>query len=95
MSSISIAQLLSILDQANIIDIRSIENYNNNHIPNAKNIPMQKLLVKPELYLNKNEVYYLYCRKGYSSAKVSRILNQAGYHTFNITGGYEGWILEN
>jgi rhodanese-related sulfurtransferase len=90
--SISIKQLKH---KKNIIDIRSIENYNNNHIPDAINIPFEKLIVEPGKYLNKNTMYYLYCRSGITSMKACEILIRLGYKVTNITGGYEKWILEN
>lgn len=94
-SSISIAELQSKMDSIDIIDIRSNQSYNNNHIPNAINIPMEKLLVDPKRYLQSNTVYYIYCQKGISSKKVCQILNRMGYHTVSISGGYEEWILQN
>lgn len=77
----------------NIIDIRSIENYNNNHIPGAINIPFEKIITSPEKYLNKNTMYYLYCRSGITSRKVCEILKNNGYKVTNILGGYEEWLL--
>lgn len=90
--NISISDLLQ-LQNANIIDIRSIENYNNNHIPNAKNIESKKLLIEPEKYLNKNETYYIYCQHGITSQKLCQILKIKGYNTISINGGYEAWLL--
>lgn len=94
-SSISITDLQSKIGTVNIIDIRSNQSYNNNHIPGAINIPMEKLLVEPKKYLQANAIYYIYCQKGISSQKVCQILNRMGYHTINISGGYEEWILQN
>ena len=54
------ASSLKQLNNINLIDIRSIEKYNSNHIINAKNIPMEKLLISPEKYLDKNQKYYIY-----------------------------------
>lgn len=84
---------MPIIDQINIIDIRSIQSYNNNHIPNAKNVPMEKLLINPEQYLNKFERYYLYCQKGLSSENVCNILRKLGFDAISIDGGYESWVL--
>ena len=81
------------LNNINIIDIRSIEKYNNNHILNAKNIPLEQLLIKPEKYLSKYEKYYIYCRKGIQSRKLCQILTNNGYNVVNIIGGYESWIM--
>jgi len=91
--SISIKELLK-LNNINIIDIRSVEKYNDNHIEKAINIPMILLLKEPNKYLNKNEIYYIYCKMGINSYKLCNILSKQGYNTINILGGYEGWLLE-
>ena len=83
----------NILTQSNNGTIRTKESYNNNHIPNAKDISQNELLINPEKYLNKNMEYYIYCQHGYSSKKMCQILNSRGYKTINIIGGYEAWIL--
>lgn len=93
-SNISITELMKIMDSSNIIDIRSNQSYNNNHIPGSINIPMEKLIVEPKKYLQPNLIYYIYCQKGISSPKVCQILNRLGYKTVNVSGGYEEWILE-
>ncbi len=83
-----------LLDKDNIIDIRSIEKYNDNHIQNAKNIPMLLLLKFPSKYLDKNKTYYIYCQKGINSKRVCNELCKMGYNVVNIIGGYEAWILK-
>lgn len=91
--SISIEELLK-KNNTNIIDIRSIEKYNDNHINGARNIPMILLLKDPSKYLKFDETYYIYCQKGINSIKVCRELNKKGYKLINVIGGYEGWILK-
>lgn len=91
-SSISVSDLKR-LGNVNIIDIRSVEQYNNNHIPGAKNIEMNQLLIKPNKYLSKTSRYYIYCKKGIQSRKLCQILANNGYNVVNIQGGYEAWIL--
>lgn len=93
-SSISVSELLKKSNDISIIDIRNSQSYNNNHIPNAKNIPSQVLVSNPGIYLKKDETYYLYCQKGKISVRVCSLLNSLGYKTVNINGGYEAWILE-
>lgn len=93
-SNISIKEFLKIMDSSNIIDIRNSQSYNNNHIPGAINIPMEKLIVDPKSYLKPNLIYYIYCQKGISSSKTCQILTRLGYRVVNIIGGYEEWILE-
>lgn len=94
MSSISIDDLLPIVDKINIIDIRNVQSYNNNHIEGAINIPFEKLIVSPNSYLNPLKKYFIYCRCGLTSKKACQILSNIGYKVVNIDGGYEAWILK-
>ena len=91
-SNININELLK-LNGTNIIDIRSIEKYNDNHIPNAINIPQEKLILNPNKYLDKNTRYYIYCQKGMSSYNICKILTKIGFKVTNINGGYESYIM--
>ena len=91
--NITVKDLLA-KNNINIIDIRSIEKYNDNHIPQAKNVPMLLLLNDPSKYMNINEEYYIYCQYGKSSLKVCQILASKGYKVYNVIRGYEGWLLE-
>lgn len=93
-NSISIQELKKLEKNINIIDIRSITSFNNNHIPGAQNIPFDSLIVNPNKYLDKYNIYYIYCQKGHKSLKTVQILNSLGYKTINIIGGYEAWVLE-
>jgi len=94
-TSININELKKIQEKINIIDLRSEEKYNNKHIPNAINIPSNKLLLSPEKYLKKDTRYYLYCQKGMNSYSVCKILSKQGYKVTNIIGGYESWIMNS
>ena len=91
-SSISVDELLN-KNNINIIDIRSVEKFNDNHIPNSKNIPMQLLLSNPLKYLNYNDIYYIYCQKGINSINVCSRLILRGFKVVNVIGGYEAWLL--
>lgn len=90
--SISVTDLKT-LNNINLIDIRSIEKYNNKHIMNAINIPIDQLIIMPDRYLDRNKKYYIYCQKGMQSRKACQILSSKGYNVINITGGYEAWVL--
>ncbi len=83
------------IDNANIIDIRNSQSYNNNHIPGAINIQFDQILTHPDKYLDPNKIYYIYCQKGYTSTSVCRNLAAMGYKVVNIVGGYEEWIMKN
>lgn len=93
MYEISIDSLLKISDNMNIIDIRSKQKYNDNHILKAINIDKNELMLNPSLYMNKFDNYYIYCQRGITSNKLCQILRNLGYKTYSIKGGYEEWIL--
>lgn len=90
--SISVKELKKI-NGAEIIDIRSNQKYNDNHILNAKNIPYEELILYPDKYINKYLQYFIYCQKGIKSKNLCRYLRNIGYNVININGGYEAWIL--
>lgn len=88
MKEVNIDSIITNLDNLNIIDIRDGYLYNIGNIPGSKNIPMNFLLMNPENYLNKDEIYYLYCSYGINSKKACLKLTSMGYNVFNIKGGY-------
>lgn len=77
----------------NIIDIRDKSKYIKGHIPGSINIDEYNLFVNHDKYLNKDEVYYLYCDSGFRSSKLVNNLNVLGYNTVNIEGGYNNYLL--
>lgn len=94
MNNILASELHKSHEDFNIIDIRSIEKYNDNHIPGARNIPKIKLINDPDKYLDFKTIYYIYCKQGIDSIKVCNLLRKRGYKVVNIIGGYEAWLLE-
>jgi len=75
----------------NIIDIRESFLYKTKNIIGSKNIPYQYLLINPDDYLDKNNVYYIICEYGLKSEMVSNILNKNGYKTHSISGGIKDY----
>lgn len=95
MNHIDINTLIKKLEQEkiNIIDIRSKIEYQYGRIPTAININHISLITTPENHIRKNQIYYIYCNSGISSNKVVELLNQKGYNTVNIDGGYNNYLL--
>ena len=91
--NIQISELLT-YNSPIIIDIRSNQSYNNNHIDGAINIPYQELISHPSKYLEINKKYFIYCQKGITSTKACNILYNQGYSVVNIIGGYEEWVIK-
>lgn len=80
------------LDNPIIVDVRDNYSYNLGHIPNSINIAYYNLLSNYSHYLNKDYTYYLYCDYGRQSEEISNRLNNYGYKTYNIIGGYEKYL---
>lgn len=77
------------------IDVREKDEYNLGHIPNAINVPMEKLIIEPEKYIVKGETYYIYCKKGKATEVVCEILSKEGYTVIELEKGYESWLIYN
>lgn len=87
-------QELNQITNPSLIDIRPQSLYNLGHIKNAKNISYNSLIISPSTYLNKNEIYYIYCKYGQTSKGLSQFLNKQGYQTKSVIGGYDAWLKQ-
>ncbi len=90
---IEMKDLIPIINDIEIIDIREVYKYNLGAIPRAKNININYLQTLPEEYLNKKKTYYLYCEYGEKSKELCDILRNKGYQVVNIKGGYNSYRL--
>lgn len=94
MNSITVYELLK-LKPNHIIDIRDKSKYLSGHILNAISIEAFQLVNNPNYYLNKDELFYIYCDSGLKSKNVTSFLNNLGYHTINIIGGYNAYLYQS
>lgn len=85
---IDILDIDSINIEDNLIDIREKFEYILGHIPKSRSIPYNYLMMMPDNYLDRDKIYYLYCDSGSKSRKLCTYLNQNGYHTIDLIGGY-------
>lgn len=92
MNSINMEDLLQKKDVI-IIDIRSKNEYLKKHIPGAISIEERQLFFSPEKYLNKIDIYYLYCSSGRRSKFLTSWLNHQGFHAVNVVGGFYNYLL--
>jgi rhodanese-related sulfurtransferase len=77
-----------------VLDVRTPEEYQAGHIPNAILIPLQELENKLN-DLDKEEPYLVVCRSGNRSAQASEILtNNSFTNIYNMTGGMNSWTYE-
>ncbi|MBQ6285656.1 MAG: rhodanese-like domain-containing protein [Bacilli bacterium] len=67
-----------------IIDVSDKYTYKNSHINGSINIPYDELINNYRKYLNKNELYYLYCKSGKLSKRAAIVLSSIGYNVLTI-----------
>lgn len=63
-----------------IIDLQDRYEYQIHHLPNSYNIPYDDLMNNYRVYLNKYDNYYVYCKSGKLSKRVSTVLSYLGYN---------------
>lgn len=71
-----------------LLDVRTVKEYEEKHLKNAINIPVQSLESRlKSLEKVKSKPIMVYCRSGSRSIKASRILDKHGFTPMNVEGG--------
>jgi phage shock protein E len=77
-----------------IVDVRTIPEYNEGHIENSINIPVQELADRLD-ELHKNDELLIYCRTGNRSSTAVNILSDAGFtKIYHMHEGISIWIQQ-
>ncbi|AET69687.1 NAD(FAD)-dependent dehydrogenase [Desulfosporosinus orientis DSM 765] len=84
---------LSELKDTILLDVRTKEEYDNGHVPDSLNIPLDSLRERIG-ELDKSKPIIEYCQVGLRGYVADRILSQNGYNVLNITGGYKTISLQ-
>ena len=76
-----------------ILDVRTPEEFEDEHIENAINLDFYSETFKDDLgKLDKNKIYVTHCQLGGRSAKTVVTMKDLGFvEVYNITGGIAGW----
>lgn len=75
-----------------ILDVRTPEEYNSGHIPNAVNIPNETITTSdPSLLTDKDQLLLVYCRSGNRSKQAAQKLSDLGYTNVKEFGGITNW----
>ncbi len=78
-----------------ILDVRTQEEFDEKHIPNAVLIPDYEIGEKAESILtDKNQLILVYCRSGRRSKNASAVLAEMGYTNVKEFGGIIDWQYE-
>lgn len=75
-----------------LFDVRSKDEYDQRHIPNAIHLPLEEL-EKIVRYLNCNTLYVTVCGKGGGrSEEGAGIISEMGLKSASLVGGTFGWF---
>ena len=77
-----------------VLDVRTPEEFNSGHIPNAINIDIYSDYFNSDIAaLDKSKSYAVYCRSGKRSVDASSEMDVIGFRTtYNLTGGIIEWV---
>ena len=85
-------ELMQTEDDYIILDVRTFEEFNAGHIPDAICIPNEEITDKPIPQLpDKNQLILVYCRSGNRSKQASLKLANQGYTNIVEFGGIIDW----
>lgn len=73
-----------------ILDVREADEFQQGHIPSAKNMPLSGLVAHFN-ELDKKTDYYVICHTGSRSASACAFLSHQGFHVTNVMGGMSSW----
>jgi len=79
---------------AQVLDVRTEEEFIEGYIPTAKNIDIYKGqgFLDEINELDKSKNYYVYCRSGARSAQACALMNENGIeNAYNLMGGITDW----
>lgn len=81
-------------EDAQIIDVREVDEFAGGHLPDAKNIPLGKLIDRVgELEKFKDKPVIVCCASGMRSAKGCGALSKLGFaRVYNVAGGVDAWV---
>ncbi len=75
------------------LDVRTPEEFAIGSIPNSTHINYYDDHFKAKIQkLDKTSPYIVYCKSGFRSQKVSKLMLSFGFtNVYNLTGGYDAW----
>ncbi|MFT5712231.1 MAG: phage shock protein E [Glaciecola sp.] len=80
-----------------LLDVRTVEEYTNSHIPTSVNIPLKEIETRlSRLSEFKDSSVVVYCRSGFRARKAITILEEHGFtNVMHLKGDMLGWEAEN
>lgn len=81
----------STVSGAVLLDVRTLQEYKEGHIPGSKNIPLQAIDKAESVINNKETPLYVYCYSGSRSNQAVNILKRMGYINVTNIGGISAY----
>jgi rhodanese-related sulfurtransferase len=80
-----------------VIDVRKPEEFEQGHIVNARNVPLERVQQDDDaIKKQKNKILLAVCGDGATSGRAAGHLRKAGYeNAFSLKGGLAGWRADN
>ncbi|STX52259.1 Rhodanese domain protein [Legionella busanensis] len=80
-----------------LIDVRTSEEWQEVHIPNAIHLPKDELINSIATHVpDLEQPIYLHCKAGIRSFDAAQKLQEMGYkHVYSVNGGIIDWIQHN
>ena len=89
------AKNIMLTEKPIVVDVRSLEEYNEGHIPGAIVIPNESIgTEQPKELPDLDQVILVYCRSGNRSRQASQKLADMGYTNVYEFGGIKDWTGE-
>lgn len=76
---------------AQLLDVRTVEEYAKSHAKGARSFPLQKLQAGKMPSANKDMGIYLYCHSGARALTAAQKLKQAGFTNVNNLKSLSNW----
>ena len=70
-----------------LLDVRTLQEYQEGHIPESKNVPLQQLNNVVSVVKNTEIPLFVYCYSGARSRQATGLLQRMGYSKVNNIGG--------
>lgn len=70
-----------------LVDVRTVQEYREGHIPGSKNVPLQQLDKISSVAKKKDIPLFVYCYSGSRSRQAAGMLRRMGYTNVNNIGG--------
>lgn len=89
-------EVLAYKDSIQLVDVRTVEEFNEKHIPGAINIDVTdgSFIDSVKGKLDSGKEVAVYCKSGKRSAQAAKMLSKAGYMVSNLKYGITSWIDE-